>query len=129
MQSHTIPFSSARLAIFCALAMLACAGGRGASQAPLPSLNSNGFSLTVAGDGSYSLRSAGQPKPMLVAHVAAQVEHRWLRSSDYPNHEVAESSFQDDLGRGRQITVLHKGLARRPELAAVFRLHSPDCFL
>ena len=81
------------------------------------------LSLTVnAQDGSYELGVRGA-QPVLNAHVAAQVDHEWLRSSDYPLHHASESTFNDELGSGRQVTVTFSGLDGKPELVYVLQLY------
>ena len=64
-------------------------------------LTNDELSLTVnAQEGSYQL-SLHDGQPVLSSRVAAQVDHQWLRSSDYPRHQASESTFEDDLGSGR----------------------------
>ena len=53
----------------------------------------------------------------------AQVDHQWLRSSDYPRHQASESTFEDDLGSGRQVTVTCSGLDAKPDLVYVLQLY------
>jgi hypothetical protein len=55
--------------------------------------------------------------------VAAEVGHQWLRSSDYPRRQAAESTFEDDLGPGHQITVTCSGLDGKPDLVYVLQLY------
>jgi hypothetical protein len=55
--------------------------------------------------------------------VAAQVDHQWLRSSDYPRHQASESTFEDDLGPGREVTVTCSGLDGKPDLIYVLQLY------
>jgi alpha-galactosidase len=74
-------------------------------------------------DGSYTIAAKGSTAPILRARVAVQVDHHWINSSDYPEHDVAESDFQDSIGRGRQATVTSKGLRERPELIYTMRLY------
>ena len=86
-------------------------------------LTNDKLSLTVnAQDGSYELGVRGA-QPVLNAHVAAQVDHEWLRSSDYPLRHTSESTFNDELGSGRQVTVTCSGLDGKPELAYVLQLY------
>ena len=81
------------------------------------------LSLTVnAQEGSYQLLVHGT-HPVLTSHVAAQVDHQWLRSRDYPRHTASESAFEDDLGPGRQVTVTCSGLDGKPDLVYVLRVY------
>jgi len=86
-------------------------------------LTNDGLSLTVnAPEGSYQL-SLHNGQPVLRSRVAAQVDHQWLRSNDYPRHQVSESTFEDDLGPGQQVTVACSGLDDKPDLVYVLQLY------
>ena len=86
-------------------------------------LTNDELSLTVnAQEGSYQL-SLRDGQVVLRSRVAAQVDHQWLRSSDYPRHQAAESTFEDDLGSGRQVTVTCSGLDAKPDLVYVLQLY------
>ena len=86
-------------------------------------LTNDELSLTVnAQEGSYQLSLQGG-QSVLRSRVAAQVDHQWLRSSDYPRHQALESAFEDDLGSGRQVTVTCSGLDGKPDLVYVLRLY------
>src|SRR5258708_18064663 len=74
-------------------------------------------------DGSYQIAEDRDARPVLRSIVGAQIDHRWLKSSEYPKHEVSRSGFEDTLGRGRQITVTASGLAHEPDLVYVVRLY------
>jgi alpha-galactosidase len=81
------------------------------------------LSLRVnAQDGSYQLAVHGG-QPVLNARVGAQVDHQWLRSSEYPRHQALESTFNDVLGPGRQLTVTCSGLEGKPDLIYVLQLY------
>ena len=62
-------------------------------------------------------------EPVLTSRVAAEVNHEWLRSTDYPDHQATESTFSDDLGAGRAVTVTCSGLEGKPDLAYVVQLY------
>jgi len=100
-----------------------------AHQCAAQQLANDQLSLTAnAKDGSYQLavRGGGQPvltQPMFTSRVAAQVNHHWLRSSDYPHHQASESTFTDELGSGRVVTVTCKGLAGKPDLVYSVQLY------
>jgi alpha-galactosidase len=94
-----------------------------ALQCVAQQLMNNELSLTVnAQEGSYQL-SLHDGQSVLRSRVAAQVDHRWLRSSDYPRHQASEFSFQDDLGSGRQVIVTCTGLDGQPDLVYGLRLY------
>ena len=95
--------------------------------APSRAQQLNNASLAVAvqaQDGSYQLatRSAAN-SPVLKARPGAQIDKQWVKSSDYPQHRAAESSFNDALGAGHQITVTCSGLAGKPDLVYTVQLY------
>jgi hypothetical protein len=86
-------------------------------------LTNDKLSLAVdAQAGSYQLRLRGG-QPIFTSRVAAQVNHQWLRSSEYPHNQASESTFTDDLGPGRAITVTCTGLEGKPDLAYAVQLY------
>jgi alpha-galactosidase len=86
-------------------------------------LTNDKLSLTVdAQAGSYQLRVRGG-QPIFTSRVAAQVNHQWLRSSEYPRHQASESTFTDELGSGRAVTVACTGLEGKADLVYVMQLY------
>jgi hypothetical protein len=45
-------------------------------------------------------------RPVLSARSGAEIDYAWVRSSDYPHHHAAVSTFHDALGTGSQIRVM-----------------------
>ena len=92
-------------------------------------LKSDSLLVTVdSRDGSYTIGLNADSAPILQATVGAQVNHQWIKSSDYPQHQVSESAFEDSLGRGRQVTVTSTGLPGRPALACTIRTYADRPF-
>src|SRR5579863_3152008 len=93
------------------------------------SVQENTIGVTVnSADGTYTIFDPSSRKPILTSRVAAQVDHHWLRSSDYPQHASKRESMTDELGPGTQLTVSNTGLAGRPDLIYSLQLHSdPAC--
>jgi alpha-galactosidase len=86
-------------------------------------LTNDKLSLTAnAQDGSYEL-ALRDGNPVLNARVGAQVDHQWLRSSDYPRCQTAPSTFSDGLGPGHQVAVTCSGLQDKPDLVYVVQLY------
>ena len=74
-------------------------------------------------DGSYSIQAASAQQPAIQAIVAAEIDHRWVKSSDFPARKVSESKFEDALGAGHQITVTATGIENSPSLIYIVRLY------
>jgi alpha-galactosidase len=88
------------------------------------SLGNHALGVSVrAQDGSIEVRSAAYAHPIFTARVGAEVDHQWVRSSDYPKHSAVESGFQTELGSGHQISVSFAGLAGKPDLKYTVRLY------
>jgi len=86
-------------------------------------LTNDKLSLTLdAQAGSYQLALRGG-QPIFTSRVAAQADHQWLHSSEYPHHQASDSTFTDDLGSGRAITVTCTGLEGKADLAYVVQVY------
>jgi hypothetical protein len=82
------------------------------------------MSVTVqSADGSYSIQATGAQRAAIQAIVAAEIDHRWIKSSDLPTHQISESKFEDALGQGHQITVVSTGTKISPSLTYAVRLY------
>jgi alpha-galactosidase len=85
-----------------------------------------GISVNPA-DGSYTIFDPVSNKPILHSRVAAEVDHRWLRSSDYPQHSVSREKTVDEIGAATTLTMSNTGLQDQPDLIYSLRLHAnPD---
>ena len=85
--------------------------------------------LTVrvrATDGAYEILSGELQRPVLISRVGAEINHQWVASSDYPHHEVTETSFQDALGNGHNLAVTFSGLSNKPDLVCHLRLYNDE---
>jgi alpha-galactosidase len=95
----------------------------GADSQPASIQNGELTVLLEAPGDLYEIGTRESQHPILKAHVAAEVNHEWLRSSQYPVAKTTESSFQDPLGNGQQLTTIFSGLAEKPALVRVLRLY------
>jgi alpha-galactosidase len=77
---------------------------------------------------TYKLRSKGNERDVVAARVGAQIDHKWVFSSDYPRHEVKEDSFAGALDQGSQLTITHTGRTDAPDLICRIRLHTKPAF-
>ncbi len=73
-------------------------------------------------DGTYQVAMRGG-QPIFTSRTGVQLDHQWIRSTDYPHHEVAESKFSDELGSGRSITLQNSGLPDKPEFAETIQVY------
>lgn len=88
------------------------------------SLHNTQLTVTInPQNGSYAVRANDLQDPVLEAGVGAEIDHRWVRSSDYPHHQAAQRTFQDALGSGDQATITFSGLNSAPELVCILRLY------
>lgn len=79
-------------------------------------------------DGSYTISAKGAASPVIRAGVAAEVDHHWMKSAEYPKHEIAAADFEDTLGRGRQAKVTATGLPDHPDLIYTIRVYEAHPF-
>jgi alpha-galactosidase len=90
-------------------------------------LRNSALAVTVRSqDGSYEIRARGLTQPVLISCVGAEIDGQWVRSTDYPRHQTAESSLDDALGHARVLTVTFSGLANKPNLVYVVRLYESE---
>jgi alpha-galactosidase len=109
-----------------ALALFALVAGAKAQETRL---RNRSLVVTVnSSDGTYTIAAAGAAAPFVRARVGAKVNGHWLFSSDYPRHEAADSTFQDELGGGKQVTVTNTGSPDRPDLTCVLRVYDEKPF-
>jgi len=114
--SQRARLSSPLLLVLTALLSAAPCGGE--------QLANKDISLLVdAPQGSWSV---GFPDGAIVLRSlsGAQVDHHWLRSSDYPRHAASRTAFSDHLGSGTELTVTCSGLPASPDLIYSLRLYA-----
>jgi len=86
-------------------------------------LTNDKLSVTVnPKDGSYEL-ALRDGQPALRARTAVQIDHQWLRSSDYPRCQPASSVFSDALGSGHQVAANCSGRDGKPDLTYIVQLY------
>src|SRR5437588_10164942 len=77
-------------------------------------------------DGAYEIRS--NSRTVLRSLIGAEINHRWIKSTEYPKHTISQASFQDMLGPGQQVTVTFSGRAGQPNLSYILRLYDDLSF-
>lgn len=75
-------------------------------------------------DGSYSILDPVTKKPVLSSRVGVQIDHHWLKSTDYPKHNL----LRDSAGQATQLTVSNTGLSGQADLtySLVLRADPPS---
>lgn len=92
-----------------------------------PALQNKQLSVRVRPqDGAYEIFSRSLEHPVLISRVDAQINQKWIRSSDYPRHETSEAPFQDVLGHGQALTLTFSGLAGKPDLVCILHLYDDE---
>jgi alpha-galactosidase len=92
------------------------------SSSVLGTIEGASLSARAYADGTYSIAAPGMRGPVIRAEVEAVVDSDVLSSRAYPRHTVELSQSTDELGSGSTLTVIHNGLAGRPDLVCVLRL-------
>jgi alpha-galactosidase len=116
--------------VACVLVLVeGCLGSSDPSQTSPVTVSMAGLSVVVQpGDATYEIRTGDAGHSILHARVAAEVDHKWLKSTDYPKHEISQTNFEDALGRGRKITVTSSGLPHLPDLAYTLQIYDGKAF-
>jgi hypothetical protein len=73
--------------------------------------------------GSYEIRTQGSKRAVFRSGVAAEIDHLWLKSADFPHFKTVRSAFTDGLGKGQMLTTTYWGLPDRPSLISTIRLY------
>src|SRR4029077_9736099 len=116
------------LTIVAAFALLAAA---------LPAFSQNGNTEMRNADliveanrstGAYTMATVGRPADSLTAGVAAKVNGAWLRSFDYPRHEITDGFSQVAATVVKILTITNTGLAGEPDLIATIGLNDKGLF-
>ena len=116
--------------IACAMVLAeGCLGSSDPSEAVQVVVAIEGLSVVVQpGDGTYDVRTGNGGHTIFHAKVAAEIDHRWIKSTDYPKHEITQSNFEDAFGYGRKITVTSSGLPKLPDLAYTLAIYQGKDF-
>jgi alpha-galactosidase len=123
------PARIASLLTACGLMLVGgCLGASDQAGTSQVAAHIDGLSVVVqASDGTYEIQR-GIGHSVIHAGVAAEIDHRWIKSTDYPKHEISQSSFEDAIGRGKKISVVSSGLPNIPELAYTLQVYDGRAF-
>ena len=84
--------------------------------------------IAVDGRGAYSVSEPGEASPTIVSAVAAEVDGRWIRTTDYPHCEVQRSQTRGYLGQAAQWQVTCSGSRGQPNLTYWLRVYATQPF-
>jgi len=118
------------LLITCVLLLVECGLASSVPAAALQVVASiEGLSVVVQpGNGTYEIGTGDGGHTVIHVRVAAEIDHKWVQSTDYPKHEISQSSFEDALGHGKKITVTSSGLPNTPDLAYTLQIYEGRAF-
>jgi len=113
------------LIIVCVLLLIeGCLGSSVAARASEVVASIDGLSVIVQpSEGTYEIHSGAAGHCIIRARVAAEIDHKWIKSTDYPQHEISQLHFEDALGHGKKITVTSSGLPNLPDLAYTLQVY------
>jgi alpha-galactosidase len=119
------PVRTTGLLLACVLILVAaCLGSSDPATSSQAAIHIEGLSVAVQpSDGTYEIQTGNGGHSVIHARVAAQIDHKWIKSTDYPHHEISQSIFEDALGHGNKITVTSSGLPHSPDLAYTLQLY------
>jgi hypothetical protein len=120
----------ASLLIACLLILVeGCLGSSDPARASQAVAHIEGLSVVVQpSDGTYEIQTGMADTASFTQGVAAEIDHKWVKSTDYPKHEISQSSFEDALGHGKKITVTSSGLPNFPDLAYTLQIYDGRAF-
>jgi alpha-galactosidase len=91
----------------------------GAAQAGVrATMRNHALAVSVAARGAtFTVEIAGLKQKVFTARIGAEVDHRWLWSTDYPQRHVTKSTMHDVLGAAHEVEVTFSGLPNRPNMS------------
>ncbi len=75
-----------------------------------------GYTVAAPGAGTYTVRSA----------VGAEIDGRWIHSSDYPKRTIEQTESKGYLGQATLWQVTHTGLVGQPDLIYNLRVYASE---
>jgi alpha-galactosidase len=124
------PARTANLLTACGLMLVGgCLGSSDPARALQVAAHLDGFSVVVQpSDGTYEIQTGIGGHRVVHARVAAEIDHKWVKSTDYPKHEISQTTFEDALGHGEKIRVTSSGLPNFPDLAFTLQIYDGKAF-
>jgi alpha-galactosidase len=118
------------IAIACMLMIVeVCLASSGPAQASEVAVRTESLSVVVQpSDGTYEIQTGVGGHSIIHARIAAEIDHKWVKSTDYPKQEISQANFEDGLGRGKKITVTSSGLSNLPDLTYTLQIYDGRAF-
>jgi alpha-galactosidase len=119
------PLQSISLLMACVLILVkGCLGSSDPAWATQVVAQIEGLSVAVQSrDGTYEIGTGNHGHSVMHSRVAAEIDHKWVKSTDYPKQEISQSNFEDALGHGKKITITSSGLPNFPDLACTLQIY------
>jgi hypothetical protein len=115
--------------IILALALFLCETWSASAGQQPATIQNKQLSVTAGlPGGSYEIKAQGLTHAVLQSGVAAEIDHHWVKSADFPHFKTVHSAFTDSLGKGEMITTTYWGLADKPTLISIIRLYDDLAF-
>jgi alpha-galactosidase len=86
------------------------------------------LSVAVSARGAYRIGESGASQPAIVSAVAAKVDGRWVRTTDYPRCQADRSPTQGYLGAATDWRVTCSGRVGQPDLRYSLRVYASGPF-
>ena len=91
---------------------------------PSPTIQNHALTVSLKSkSAAFAVSATGLDTPVFAARVGAEVDHKWIWSSDYPKQHVIESAAKNQLGAAHKIEVDLSGAAGKPDLSYTLELY------
>jgi len=94
-----------------------------ASACAAEQMTNRSLFVSAGGNGGTYKVATTEGQVVFEARVGAEIDHQWVRSTDYSRCQSVLSSYRDALGTSRQLTVTCGGLGGKPDLVYVVLLY------
>ena len=109
----------------CSLPLLVLVAAQFAAAADLPRAANESIRVEInPNTGTYALFEKGAARPVFRARFAVEVNHRWIRSDEFPKHDLnGPRVYEGKLGSAQEFVLRESGLAGAPDLICTLRIY------
>ena len=94
------------------------------SQVSPSTIQNHSLTVSLKSKGAaFAVSAIGLDRPVFAARVGAEVDHKWIWSTDYPMQYVIESTAKEQLGAVHKIEVDLSGAVGKPDLSYTLELY------